>query len=71
MGTQNTDFNTRNIDSSNELDYVNYRGSSRKHILDAVEASTKRLDTFVDVLQILKLDKSVPEVEYCRTKSSH
>lgn len=45
---------------------VNQVGLSRKHIFDAVEASTKRLGTYIDVLQIHRLDRSVPKKEIMR-----
>ena len=35
-------------------------GLSRKHIFDAVEASVERLDTYIDVLQIHRLDRETP-----------
>ncbi|KAK6198001.1 Lpg20 aldo-keto reductase [Scheffersomyces amazonensis] len=44
-------------------DYVNSRGLSRKHIFDAVEASVKRLGTYIDVLQIHRLDLNTPKHE--------
>ncbi|KAH0835078.1 Versiconal hemiacetal acetate reductase [Fonsecaea pedrosoi] len=36
---------------------VNRVGLSRKHILDAVDASVERLGTYIDVLQIHRLDR--------------
>ncbi|KAL3481477.1 Aldo/keto reductase [Aspergillus californicus] len=44
-------------------DWVNRVGLSRKHIFDAVEASVRRLGTFIDVLQIHRLDRSTPREE--------
>ena len=46
--------------------WVNRKGLSRKHILDAVDASVKRLGTYIDVLQIHRLDKEVPPEEIMR-----
>lgn len=46
--------------------YVNAQGLSRKHIFDAIEASVKRLGTYVDLLQIHRLDKSTPKPEIMR-----
>jgi versiconal hemiacetal acetate reductase len=43
--------------------FVNRVGLSRKHILDAVAASCKRLDTYIDVLQIHRLDRDTPMEE--------
>jgi aryl-alcohol dehydrogenase-like predicted oxidoreductase len=45
---------------------VNRVGLSRKHILDAVQASTKRLGTYIDVLQIHRMDPDVPREEIMR-----
>ena len=45
--------------SSNDGRMVNRVGLSRKHIFDAVEASVKRLGTYIDVLQIHRLDLSL------------
>jgi len=42
---------------------VNQVGLSRKHIFDAVEASVKRLGTYIDVLQIHRLDRDVDREE--------
>ncbi|KAF2191406.1 aldo-keto reductase [Zopfia rhizophila CBS 207.26] len=42
---------------------VNRVGLSRKHILDAVDASVARLGTYIDVLQIHRLDRDVPAEE--------
>lgn len=38
---------------------VNQVGLSRKHILDAVDASVARLGTYIDVLQTHRLDHEV------------
>ena len=45
---------------------VNRVGLSRKHIFDAVEASVKRLGTYIDVLQIHRLDRETPKEEIMR-----
>jgi aryl-alcohol dehydrogenase-like predicted oxidoreductase len=42
---------------------VNQVGLSRKHILDAVEKSVKRLGTYIDVLQIHRLDRDADREE--------
>ena len=44
-------------------EWVNQGGLSRKHIFDAVDASVTRLGTYIDVLQIHRLDRSVPREE--------
>lgn len=43
--------------------FVNRVGLSRKHILDAVTASCERLGTYIDVLQIHRLDRDTPMEE--------
>lgn len=45
---------------------VNRVGLSRKHIFDAVQASVKRLGTYIDVLQIHRMDRDVPREETMR-----
>jgi aryl-alcohol dehydrogenase-like predicted oxidoreductase len=52
--------------STNDGLMVNRVGLSRKHIFDAVEASVKRLGTFIDVLQIHRLDRDTPREEIMR-----
>jgi aryl-alcohol dehydrogenase-like predicted oxidoreductase len=42
---------------------VNQVGLSRKHIFDAVEKSVERLGTYIDVLQIHRLDRETPREE--------
>lgn len=49
--------------SSNSGAFVNRVGLSRKHIFDAVEASVERLGTYIDVLQIHRLDRDTPPRE--------
>lgn len=46
--------------------YDNSRGLSRKHIFDAVNASVERLGTYIDVLQIHRLDYNTPKAEIMR-----
>jgi aryl-alcohol dehydrogenase-like predicted oxidoreductase len=45
---------------------VNKVGLSRKHIFDAVDASVARLGTYIDVLQIHRLDRETPKEEIMR-----
>jgi versiconal hemiacetal acetate reductase len=52
--------------STNQGAFVNRVGLSRKHIFDAVEASVKRLGTYIDVLQIHRLDRETPREEIMR-----
>lgn len=49
--------------STNDGDMVNQVGLSRKHIFDAVEKSVERLGTYIDVLQIHRLDRATPREE--------
>lgn len=50
----------------NDGDFVNRVGLSRKHILDAVDKSVARLGTYIDVLQIHRLDRETPREEIMR-----
>lgn len=52
--------------STNDGEMVNQVGLSRKHIMDAVENSVKRLGTYIDVLQIHRLDRGTPQKEIMR-----
>ena len=52
--------------STNDGPFVNRVGLSRKHIFDAVEGSVKRLGTYIDVLQIHRLDRATPREEIMR-----
>ncbi|KAL4882038.1 NADP-dependent oxidoreductase domain-containing protein [Aspergillus karnatakaensis] len=47
----------------NDGEMANRVGLSRKHILDAVDASIERLGTYIDVLQIHRLDRDTPREE--------
>ncbi|KAF2111826.1 voltage-gated potassium channel subunit beta-3 [Lophiotrema nucula] len=47
----------------NDGEMVNRVGLSRKHILDAADASVKRLGTYIDVFQIHRLDHDVEPEE--------
>lgn len=50
----------------NDGERVNRCGLSRKHIFDAVDASVKRLGTYIDVLQLHRLDRDTPVEEIMR-----
>jgi len=52
--------------SVNDGELLNQVGLSRKHIIDAVDKSVARLGTYIDVLQIHRLDRSVPREEIMR-----
>ena len=56
--------------SNNDGELVNRVGLSRKHIFDAVEASVKRLGTYIDVLQIHRLDRGAPPEEIMKVSHS-
>lgn len=45
---------------------VNRVGLSRKHVLDAVDRSVERLGTYIDVLQLHRIDVDVPPEEIMR-----
>jgi versiconal hemiacetal acetate reductase len=49
--------------STNDGDMLNQVGLSRKHIIDAVDKSVARLGTYIDVLQIHRLDRETPREE--------
>ena len=49
-----------------QFDLTNQQGLSRKHILDAVSNSVKRLGTYIDVLQIHRYDPDTPIEETMR-----
>lgn len=51
---------------TNDGRMVNRAGLSRKHIFDAVQHSVRRLGTYVDVLQIHRIDPDVPYEEIMR-----
>ncbi|QSZ34697.1 hypothetical protein DSL72_007552 [Monilinia vaccinii-corymbosi] len=51
---------------TNDGPLVNQMGLSRKHILDAVDRSVARLGTYIDVLQIHRLDREIPREEIMR-----
>ncbi|CAG8954405.1 hypothetical protein HYFRA_00006032 [Hymenoscyphus fraxineus] len=55
-----------NFMAPNDGELVNRVGLSRKHILDAVDASVERLGTYIDVLQIHRLDRETPREEIMR-----
>ncbi|KAH8695475.1 putative aldo-keto reductase [Talaromyces proteolyticus] len=51
---------------ANNGTWVNRVGLSRKHIMDAVDDSVRRLGTYIDVLQIHRLDRETPKEEIMR-----
>jgi aryl-alcohol dehydrogenase-like predicted oxidoreductase len=55
-----------NVSTNDGADWVNNVGLSRKHIFDAVDKSVERLGTYIDVLQIHRLDRGTPREEIMR-----
>lgn len=55
--------NIGRVSTNDGREMVNRVGLSRKHIFDAVDASVARLGTYIDVLQIHRLDRSTPREE--------
>lgn len=53
----------------NDGNQVNQVGLSRKHVMDAVDASVKRLGTYIDVLQTHRMDLETPKEEIMRALS--
>ncbi|KAJ5550635.1 hypothetical protein N7535_001419 [Penicillium sp. DV-2018c] len=51
---------------TNDGEFLNRVGLSRRHILEAVDASVERLGTYIDVLQIHRLDRETPREEIMR-----
>lgn len=51
---------------SNTGEMTNRVGLSRKHIMDAVDDSVQRLGTYIDILQIHRLDRETPREEIMR-----
>ena len=52
-----------NPDEATALTLSNQKGLSRKHIIDGVAKSVERLGTYIDVLQIHRLDHETPMEE--------
>ena len=64
--TEDTPSNAIGVSSINDNDLLNQVGLSRKHIIDAVDRSVERLGTYIDVLQIHRLDRETPRLEIMR-----
>lgn len=64
--TAKTPSNAVSEVSNNCGDLVNQVGLSRKHNLGAVEKSVARIGTYIDVLQIHRLDRETPREEIMR-----
>nr|WOG36155.1 uncharacterized protein [Candida metapsilosis] len=63
MNPREPGFNALKAGELSDKDFANSRGLSRKHIFDAVNASVERLGTYLDVLQIHRLDETTPKKE--------
>jgi len=67
FGVDEDNLSAQIVDASNNAGKtVNQCGLSRKHIFDAVDASVERLGTYIDVLQIHRLDRETPREEIMR-----
>lgn len=55
------------LDTPKEVTLANQQGLSRKHIIAGVKNSMERLGTYIDVLQIHRLDHDTPMKEIMRT----
>ncbi|KAJ5201682.1 Aldo/keto reductase [Penicillium cinerascens] len=64
--TTNCPLNQPGMTAQNDGDLLNQVGLSRKHILDAVDKNIARLGTYIDVLQIHRMDRSIPPEEIMR-----
>lgn len=54
------------LGEAEELELTNQRGLSRKHIIAGVKNSVERLGTYIDLLQIHRLDHDTPMKEIMR-----
>jgi aryl-alcohol dehydrogenase-like predicted oxidoreductase len=61
------DETIENADYQDPYYWENNCGLSKKYILDAVDQSVRRLGTYIDVLQIHRLDKGTPKEEIMET----
>ncbi|KAK6456537.1 NADP-dependent oxidoreductase domain-containing protein [Scheffersomyces xylosifermentans] len=61
IDTRITNFNIKTESQYPEFEFANNKGLSRKHIFDAIQGSVERLGTYVDVVQIHRLDETTPK----------
>lgn len=59
-GSPDVAFKSQDMSS---VEYLNQHGLSRKNILESVKKSCERLDTYIDVLLIHRLDHDTPKTE--------
>lgn len=64
---ESVSLNLSTTDPEIKLRVINQRGLSRKHIMDGVKNSVRRLGTYIDVLQLHRLDTTVPMKEIMRS----
>lgn len=66
---ESLNFNEFNVPKGSELDITltNQRGLSRKHILAGAKSSMERLGTYIDILQIHRLDHGTSFKEIMRS----
>ncbi|KAK5781996.1 aldo/keto reductase PWA37_002335 [Arxiozyma heterogenica] len=57
----------KGLDTAEGIQLANQRGLSRKHIIAGVRNSVERLGTYIDVLQIHRLDHDTPVKEIMKT----
>ena len=60
IDTDIPDFTPAKVATMPACEYINSRGLSRKHIMDAAKASNERLGTYADVIQIHRFDPTTP-----------
>ena len=57
------------IQGVNDGDLVDQVGLSRKHVMNAIDASIQSLDTCIDVLQTQRMDSEAPKEETMKVLS--
>ncbi|RLV94339.1 putative aryl-alcohol dehydrogenase AAD16 [Spathaspora sp. JA1] len=67
VNTEDPNFRLGTVGNYPAVDWYNSKGLSRKHIFDAVKGIQQRLGTYVDVLQIHRLDHDTPKKEIMKT----
>ncbi|EGW35046.1 uncharacterized protein SPAPADRAFT_69392 [Spathaspora passalidarum NRRL Y-27907] len=67
VNTEDPNFSFATAANYPAIDWYNSKGLSRKHIFDAVKGIQQRLGTYVDVLQIHRLDHDTPKKEIMKT----
>lgn len=60
-------FYDERLDTAEGVQLANQRGLSRKHIIAGVKGSVERLGTYIDVLQLHRLDRETPMKDIMRS----